>query len=134
MNKKRRKNPNAGRKSNQAVLSGINKPERETWDEIHASIFYDSAEWPMIALRSLIETGADFDDYRVVRCWNILSEQFERAVLNGDADWFKRQWKAFRSLQSQNKPTFNAKVVRVLEFAVWRNPAYQSKVEGKVRK
>ncbi len=60
--------------------------------------------------------------------WRDLSEQFERAVLNGDADWFERQAKAIRSGDTRSddaiaRDRFEAAVARELEMAFWEGRA-----------
>ena len=136
----------AGRKPDNAVLSGI-RPKRETWTDIRNRIIYDSAEWPLVGLRMLIGDGSQLpDNYLSARAaanaetarqkryvllekidalWNKLRAQFERAVLDGDAEWFKRQLQALSSKQSQEKIRFNAKVVHLLEMAMWGTHANQ---------
>jgi hypothetical protein len=127
-----------GRKPKSGVLSGITPDE--TLDELLCRITYDSPEWRMRALQDLIKNGSQLpSNYlsapRDVNCspyterhpsvfplWNDLCVQFERAVLNGDADWFRRQWKSFLSVQSQEKTGFNKKVVFLLEQAMWERP------------
>jgi len=92
-----------GRKPNCSVLSGI-KPDQETCDEIRCRIFWGSPDWPMVALQNLIKNGSQLPSNYLsapsaVRCspyaqrpagvyplWNKLCYEFERAVLNGDAN------------------------------------------------
>jgi hypothetical protein len=141
MKKKRKENGKGGRHDHSGVLSGI-RPERETWTDIRNRIIYDSAEWPLVALRTLIGDGSMLADnflsadylstdthdlqrqekalrQKIATFWRPLIAQFERAVLDGDADWFKRQLQALSSKQSQEKIQFNAKVVHLLEHAMW---------------
>ncbi len=146
--KKKRKGKNkgkGGRHDHSGVLSGI-EPERETWSDIRNRIIYDSAEWPLMALRHLIGDGSTLPDnflsadylsidthdlqrqekalrQKIAMFWRPLRARFERAVLNGDADWFKRQSQAVSSKQSQEKIQFNAKVVHLLEMAMWSTHA-----------
>jgi hypothetical protein len=184
-----------GRKKGSGALSGIDPP-RESWTEIRNRIVYDSAEWPLVALRILIadsdtkrwpdntltahtanilrkatqppkiklkdidrlwkklrakrggkpplreewlsELGKlqDSNGYKpqsarlaeIASLWQMLRGRFERAALDGNADWFQRQAKALRSVQSQEKIQFNAKVVYLLEMAMWSTHAKQSRV------
>jgi hypothetical protein len=134
MKKKRKKKSNRGRKPNRAVLSGI-KPDQETWDEIRCRIISGSSEWPMVALQNLIKNGSPLPSNYLsapsdVRCspyaqrsagvyqlWNRLCFEFERAVLNGDADWFRRQADAIEKGGSPQRAQFNAKVVYLFEQA-----------------
>ena len=51
--------------------------------------------------------------------WQTISEQFERAVLDGDADWFKRQGRDIehgdrRADQEKNRRLFEEEVARLL--------------------
>ena len=147
-------NNKRGRKKDSGVLSGI-RPEYE-WDEIRARIIYDSNEWPMVALqywiKNLIKNGSQLpSNYlsasRDVRCppyaqrsvgvialWNKLCLEFEHAVLNGDADWFRRQWKSFESVQSQEKIRFNEKVVYLFEWATMETHSKQLQADFKAGK
>jgi hypothetical protein len=171
MNKKR------GRKKDSGVLSGI-RPEREEWSDIRNRIIYGSAEWPLVALRSMLGSGLP-DNFLsieqakyeralaahvrerhaiadpqatgrkypkppkelwhalqtmthkqpsmtpVIDAWRTLKTQFERAVLNGDADWFERQAKPIRKGGLPHPARFNAKVVYLLELAMWDTHARQ---------
>jgi hypothetical protein len=140
MKKKRGKKSNRGRKPNRAVLSGI-RPDQETWDEIRCRILWGSTEWPMVALQNLIKNGSQLPSNYLsapsdVRCsphaqrpagvyplWNKLSYEFERAVLNGDFDWFLRQAKAIKKGGgSPQRAQFYAKVVHLLELAMYETP------------
>src|SRR5262249_40220506 len=117
MKKKRQKKSNRGRKPNRAVLSGI-KPDKETWDEIYCRIIWGSSEWPMVALRHLIATdqrqkSAPFMRKFIADC--------ERATLDGDADWFRRQARAIEKGGLPQRAQFNAKVVYLLEHAMWES-------------
>jgi hypothetical protein len=134
MKKKLAKKSNRGRQPNRAVLSGI-KPDQETWDEIRCRIYWGSTEWPMVALQNLIENGSQLpsnylsapSDVRsspyaqrpagVYPLWNRLCYEFERAVLNGDFDWFRRQANAVAKGGLPQRAQFNAKVVLLLEQA-----------------
>ena len=133
-------NKKPGPKKGSGVLSRI-RPEQERWDEIRLLYHYGSTEWRMVALQlslqDLKKNGSQLpNNYlsapRDVRCapyaqrpeivylaWVDLSFEFEQAVLNGDADWFRRQWKAIKEggglLQ---RPRFKAKVVHLLEIAM----------------
>jgi hypothetical protein len=129
------KKSNRGRKPNRAVLSGIN-PDQETWDEIRCRIIQGSTEWPMVALQNLIKNGSQLPSNYLstpfdVRCspyaqrsagiyplWDKLSHEFERAVLNGDFDWFRRQANAIEKGGLPQRAQFNAKVVYLLEHAM----------------
>src|SRR5262245_36901020 len=51
----------------------------------------------------------------VLDAWRTLRTRFERAVMDGDAEWFCNQAKALNARQSQEKIRFNAKVVQLLE-------------------
>jgi hypothetical protein len=128
-----------GRKKGSGILSGI--PERETWDEIRNRFIYDSAEWPLVGLRMLIGDGSKLPDNflsasylstppdlqeqerklreKIRSFWRPLCARFERAVLNGDAGWFKRQATALRSKQQQKHIQFKTKVVYLFEQAWW---------------
>ncbi len=64
--------------------------------------------------------------------WRDLSAQFERAVLDGNADWFERQAKAIRSGDTRDKTKkargrFEAEVARVLEMSSHRKRAEEEK-------
>lgn len=121
-----------GRKKDSGVLSGI-QPKRETWEDVHNRVTFDSAEWLLVGLRTLIGDGSRLSDNHlsaraaklfqqpdeIVWLWRKLAARFERAVLDGDAKWFERQAKALGSVQSQEKTRFNAKVVYLLESAYW---------------
>jgi hypothetical protein len=133
--KKDEQKSNRGRKPNRAVLSGI-KPDQETWEEIRCRIYWGSPEWPMVALQNLIENGSQLpsnylsasSDVRhslyagrpagVYPLWNRLRDEFERAVLNGDFDWFRRQAKAIEKGGLPQRAQFNEKVVYLLEHAM----------------
>jgi hypothetical protein len=135
MKKKRGKKSNRGRKPNRAVLSGI-KPDQDTWDEIRCRIIWGSTEWPIVALQNLIKNGSQLASNYLsapsdVRCspyaqrsasvyplWNKLCYEFERAVLNGDFDWFRQQANAIEKGGSPQRAQFNAKVVYLLEHAM----------------
>jgi hypothetical protein len=63
--------------------------------------------------------------------WNTLSAQFERAVLDGDAEWFERQAKAIRWHDSRTesqkeRAQFNAEVIRRFEGAFWSTRTKQT--------
>jgi hypothetical protein len=135
MKKKRANKSNRGRKPNRAVLSGI-KPDQETWDEIRCRVLWGSTEWAMVALQALIKNGSQLPSNYLsapsdVRCspyakrsagiyplWDRLRYEFERAVLNGDFDWFRRQANAIEKGGSPQRAQFNAKVVYLLEHAM----------------
>jgi hypothetical protein len=149
-------NKKPGRKKDSGVLSGI-KPEHERWDEIRLLYYYGSTEWRMVALQlalqDLKKNGSQLpNNYlsapndtscvpyaqrpKIVRsAWVDLSFQFEQAVLNGDADWFLRQWKAIKEggglLQ---RPRFSAKVVFLLEQAEAITAARQQLADGEAVK
>jgi hypothetical protein len=76
-----------GRKPNRAVLSGI-KPDQDTWDEIRCRLTWGSAEWPMVALRHWIATD---QRQKIAPFMSFLIADCERAALEGDTDWFRRQ-------------------------------------------
>src|SRR5262249_11485101 len=101
-----------GRKPKSGVLSGI-KPDHD-WEEIRCRIIYGSNEWPMVALRQSIKNGSELKDNPF---WNRLHAEFERAALNGDFDWFRRQAKAIKTGGLPQRAQFNAKVVALLEQA-----------------
>jgi hypothetical protein len=66
----------------------------------------------------------------ILSAWRTLLARFERAVLSGDAlalDWLDRQLKALRSMQQQEKIQFNAKVVYLLEMAMYGTQANQGR-------
>jgi hypothetical protein len=115
MKKKRKKKSSRGRKPNRAVLSGI-KPEQETLDQIIWRIIWGSPEWAIVALRQSIKNGSQLKDNLF---WNRLYTEFERAVLNGDADWFRRQANAIEKGGSPQRAQFNAKVVYLFGHAMW---------------
>ena len=139
MKKKRKKQSNRERKPNRAVLSGI-KPDQETCDEIRCRIIWGSSEWPMVALQNLIKNGSPLPSNYLsapsdVRCspyaqrppgvyplWNRLCFEFERAVLNADSYWFRRQADAIEKgglpRRAQLRAQFNDKVVLLLEQAM----------------
>jgi hypothetical protein len=114
MKKKRRKKSNRGRKPNRAVLSGI-KPDRDTWDEIRCRVLFGSTEWPMVRLRQLVATDQRQEAAPFMRK---LIADCERAALDGDADWFRRQVNAIEKGGLPQRAQFNAKVVYLLEHAV----------------
>jgi hypothetical protein len=133
-----------GRKKGSTLFA---KPERAEWDEIRKRIIYASTEWPMVGLRQLIGDGSKLPDNflsadylttppalqkqekahrdKVDSLWRPLRAQFERAVLNGDADWFERQAKAIRKDRLPQRARFNAKVVHLLEIAMWETSVKQ---------
>jgi len=171
-----------GRKKDSGVLSGID-PQSESWTDIRNRLIYDSAEWPIVKLQSLLgsklpdnflsieetkyeqamqahvsEREAICRKYRdittgkvrrklkeseraelwqrlqnmrdkqpmlspVLDAWRTLRTRFERAVMDGDADWFKRQKEALGSKQSQERIQFNAAVVRQFELSMWGTDA-----------
>src|SRR5439155_880123 len=51
--------------------------------------------------------------------WKTWSAQCERAVLNGDADWFERQAKAIEKGGLLQRVQFNTKVTYLLETEMW---------------
>jgi hypothetical protein len=134
MKKKRGKKSNRGRKPNRAILSGT-KPHQETFDEIRCRFIYGSAEWAMVALQNLINNGSQLPSNYLsapsdVHCasyaqrpagvfplWNKLCYEFEQAVLNGDADWFRRQANAIEKGGSPQRAQFYEKVVPLLDRA-----------------
>jgi hypothetical protein len=160
-----------GRKKGDGVLSGIN-PERETWDDIRNRIAYDSAEWPLVKVRTLIGDGSVLpDNYLTVElakydakvaahvcerteifrkhrrspkeCWRRLADmrnklplmppilsawrtllaRFERAVLDGNAEWFDAQAKPLRSAEHQEHIRFNEEVLYWLKMKMWETQA-----------
>jgi hypothetical protein len=144
--KRGRKVKKKRRPEGSGVLSGI-KPDREEWSDIRGRIIYGSAAWRMIKLRQLIGDGSQLpDNYFSARktewqsiaakkryvlldeidsLWNTWSAQCERAALNGDADWFEQQAKAIRKGGLPPRAQFNAKVVQLLELAMWGTQAKQ---------
>jgi hypothetical protein len=132
-----------GRKS---LLAGASKKE---WSDIRGTIIYGSAEWRIIRLRQLIGDGSELPDnflsarkaqweriaaekrYVLLKeidvLWRDLAAQFERAVLDGDADWFRRQAKAIKDGGLPQRWRFNAKVVYLLEQAMWGPHARRGK-------
>jgi len=110
----KKKKSNRGRKPNRATYSGI-KPDQETWDEIRARIIWGSPDWAMVAVRHFSATDqrqeiAPFMRKLIVDC--------ERAALDGDADWFRRQAKAIEKGGLPQRAQFNTKVVYLLEHAM----------------
>jgi hypothetical protein len=103
-----------GRKPDCAVLSGI-KPDQDTWDEIRCRIIWGSNEWPMVAVRQLIATD---QRQKIAPFMRKLIADCERAALEGDADWFRRQANAIEKGGSPERTQFNAKVVYCLEHAM----------------
>ena len=51
--------------------------------------------------------------------WRDVSAEFERAVLDGDANWFKRQSKAIEKGGMPQRVRFNTRVLDLLESAMW---------------
>jgi hypothetical protein len=102
-----------GRKPNRAVLSGI--PKEETWDEIRCRIIFGSNEWPMVGLRQLIATG---QRQKIEPLMRKLIADCERAALDGDADWFRRQANAIKKGGSPQRAQFYEKIVDLLEYAM----------------
>lgn len=91
---------------------------------------YRTAKTRLRALRAMrhkqpVIGGEDGRWPKVLTFWRRLAADFERAVLNGDAGWFGRQWKALGHVQSQEKIRFNAKVVYLFEQAMWGTHARQ---------
>ncbi len=140
--KKKRKGKNkgsGGRKPNSGVLSGIFKSEE--WSDIRSRVIYGSAEWRIVRLRELIGDGSRSADNNLSSrradlnaragreeidvLWDEWSAECERAVLDGDADWFARQAKAITKGGLPQRAQFNAKVVELLELAFWRTWAKQ---------
>ncbi|MDQ3253839.1 MAG: hypothetical protein M3R15_08025 [Acidobacteriota bacterium] len=127
--------------------------------DIRAKLLHGHREWKMIRLRQLItecrhlteqvqklsKDGWSAADERLVEnyvearlaeintLWRDLSEQFERAVLNGDAEWFERQAKAIisgdrRSDTQKARGRFEAAVAKELEFAFFgTRPEHQKR-------
>jgi hypothetical protein len=142
--KKRKKKRGGGRHDHSGVYTGI-KPGSEEWSDIRNKIIYGSAEWRTIRLQELNDGDKLPDNLLSARAaenqakartkgyvlldeidslWNTLSAQFERAVLDGDAEWFDRQAKAIRWHDSRTESKkarahFNAEVIRRLEGAFW---------------
>jgi hypothetical protein len=129
-----------GRHDHSGVLTGI-QPEREEWSDIRNRIIYGSAEWRLVALRTLVG-GLNLPDNflsknylstdtkelqeqekalrnKIASFWRPLCAQLERAVLNGDADWFARQAKAIAKGGLPQRVQFNAKVLYLLETEMW---------------
>jgi hypothetical protein len=141
-----KKKSTRGRKDKSGVLSGI-KPWSEEWSDIRNRIIYGSAEWRILKLRQLIGDGSQLpDNYLSARkaqwqataaekryvwlddidsLWNRWSAQCERAVLDGDADWFRRQANAFAKGGLPQRPLFKAKVIHLFEMAMWGTHAKQ---------
>lgn len=57
--------------------------------------------------------------------WRVLAAQFERAVINHDADWFERQAKAIEKGGMPQRVQFNTKVIDLLETEMWGTRAKQ---------
>ena len=112
MNKKRGKKSNRGRKPNRAVLSG-SKPDQETLEEICCRFNFGSNEWPMVALRQLIATD---QRQKIAPFMRKLIADCERAALDGDADWFRRQANAIEKGGSPQRAQFNAKVAHLFRI------------------
>jgi hypothetical protein len=138
-----------GRKKGSSLFA---KPERATWEEIRSRIIYGSTEWRMIKLRQLIEQykgeqakaigdphlpdnflsardktiKADIFD-EIDWLWRDLCAEFQRAAMDGDAGWFRRQAEAIvKAIEHSGLPErvrFNAKVVRLVEIAWWGTDA-----------
>jgi hypothetical protein len=143
--KKRKAKRGGGRHEYSGVLTGI-KPGSEEWSDIRNRIIYGHPEWRMVRLRELIGDGSKLGGNllsaraaenqakartkgyvlldEIDSLWNTLSAQFERAVLDDDAEWFGRQAKAIRWHDSRTESEkarahFNAEVIRRLEGAFW---------------
>jgi hypothetical protein len=67
----------------------------------------------------------------ILSAWTTLLAGFERAVLDGDADWSMRQAKALGSVRQQEHSRFNAAVVRAIEEAYWEQRAAHHKGKRK---
>ena len=146
--KKRKAKRGGGRHDHSGVYTGI-KPGSEEWSDIRNRIIYGSAEWRMIRLQELND-GDKLPDLllsaraaenqakarakgyvlldEIDSLWNTLSAQFERAVLDGDAEWFERQAKAIRWHDSRTesqkaRARFNAEVLQRLETGFWSTRA-----------
>lgn len=108
-----------GRKPKSGVKSETN-PHREGFTDIRAKLLHGHREWKMIRLRELVsdhqkQFASLADNHLSARAaanaeiarrkryveldeidalWRDTVAGFERAVLDGDADWFERQAKA----------------------------------------
>jgi hypothetical protein len=65
------------------------------------------------------------DIIEVAWLWRELAAQFQRAVLNGDDDWFARQATAIKDGGIPQRVQFNTAVIRQLEHAMWGTRAKQ---------
>jgi hypothetical protein len=141
MKKKRKGNRKGkgGRKPDSGVVSGI-EPGSEQWSDICNRVIHGSAEWRIVRLRELIGDGSRLADNHLSSrraernaareeidvLWGEWSAECERAMLDGDADWFARQAKAIaKGGLPQQRAQFNAKVVHLLELAFWETWAKQ---------
>jgi hypothetical protein len=90
-------------------------PAQEVWlrerDELCKRLGIEPPEQSLLELASL---------------WRDLRAQCERALLDGDADWFERQAKAIKKSGLPQRGPFNAKVIQLLEAAKWITHIKQS--------
>jgi hypothetical protein len=122
-------------------------PAKETFTDARSRYAHSHREWRIVRLRQLIEQykgeqakaigdqrlpdnwfshgdkriGADIFT-EIDSLWRDLSAELERAVLNGDANWFERQARAIRGIGSyqrhgSDRAQFEIAVMREIEIA-----------------
>ncbi len=143
----------AGKPKQSGVKTSVDS-QRETAKEIQAKLLHGERDWRMMRLQELVREHHESDERlpdnhlsarakanaeiarqkryvllnEIDALWRDLSAQFERAVLDGDADWFERQAKAIRSRDRRTdiekaRDRFEAAVARQLEWAYFQTRA-----------
>ncbi|MGI8435939.1 MAG: hypothetical protein ACR2NX_03415 [Chthoniobacterales bacterium] len=140
----------AGKPKQSGVKTSL-EPQRESAGEIQAKLLYGERDWRMMRLQELVRERHEPDERladnhlsarakanaeiarqkksyvllnEVDALWRDLSAQFERAVLDGDADWFERQAKAIqRETRRDMLNQFESEVAHILEIFSWYDRA-----------
>jgi len=135
-----------GRKPASGVKSSIKAQPAQPFTDKRAQLLHDSREWRMVLLRACIGDGSKLPDnylsaraeanraalaamtpgkrylllHKIDSLWRDVRAQFERAVLDGNADWFRRQADAVeRKSEDTPRGRFEANVVTlVLQAAI----------------
>ncbi len=135
----------AGKKKQSGVKTSL-EPQRESAGENQAKLLHGQRDWRMRRLQELVRERHEPDERladnhlsarakanaeiarqrkyvllnEVDALWRDLSAQFERAVLDGDADWFERQAKAIQRKAGRDALNqFEAAVAHKLEMFYW---------------
>jgi hypothetical protein len=144
--RKAKRKKGGGRKAGSGVKSSMQAQQAQPSTDVRAQLLHDSREWRMVVLRACIGDGSKLpDNYLSARAeanraalaamtpgkryllldkidslWRDVRAQFERAVLDGNADWFRRQAKAIeRKSGDTARGRFEANLVTlVLQAAI----------------